>query len=299
MTVSRVAVLGAGGQIGRALVERLGDRAMPFTSAEINLLYPENACILLAAGQPDAVINAAAYTQVDKAESERELCHKINALAPGVLAEWCAARNIPFVHYSTDYVFDGSGARPWRENDVSSPRNVYGHSKWEGEKAIAHAGGKYLIFRTSWIYADQGVNFLTKMLELGAERESLKVVADQFGAPCYAPYIAYATISCLDKALQMEVFPAGVYHMATRGETSWHGFAEAIFAEAREAGMDLRIKTVEPVSSLSYPTLAVRPKNSRLDTAKLQSVFGETLPAWQTGLSEVMEKKRASNHLSD
>jgi dTDP-4-dehydrorhamnose reductase len=296
---SRIAVLGANGQIGSALTEQLGERAIALTRAEADLSNPNSLVAVLDRIQPDAVINAAAYTAVDKAEEEYDLALAANALSPAQLAAWCAKQSVPFIHYSTDYVFDGEGNAPWKESDATNPVNRYGKTKLEGEEAVAAQGGDYLIFRTSWVYDATGKNFMNTMLRLGAERETLNVVSDQIGAPSYAPDLAAYTLKALEKAASMPHFPSGVYHMVNNGETSWHGFAQQIFAGAREKGNHLAIKTVEPIASSAYPTPAKRPLNSRLDCSKLHKVFGLALPSWQQGLTTALEQKyHASNYLS-
>lgn len=295
---SRIAVLGANGQIGSALVAQLGERAIPLTRPQADLANPDSLAAVLDALQPDAVINAAAYTAVDKAESEPDAAFAANADSPAALARWCAAHDVPFVHYSTDYVFDGSGEAPWSEADHTHPQNTYGESKRAGENAVIADGGKYLIFRTSWVYDAAGKNFFNTMLRLGAERESLSVVADQHGAPSYAPHLAEYTLKALEEAADMSAFPSGVYHLVNAGVTSWHGFAAAIFAGAQKQGAALQIKTVEPIASSAYPTPAKRPLNSRLDCSLLRQVFGLELPAWEQGLAQALEQKyHASHHL--
>lgn len=299
LAAQRIAVLGSTGQIGRALVQLLSGRALPLSRPDADLLNVAELLSKLESLNPDVVINAAAYTAVDAAEDDAESCTKINAHAPALLAEWCAARGIPFVHFSTDYVYDGQGEKPWRETDATAPLNQYGISKQTGDAAVQAAGGKHLIFRTSWVYDAAGKNFLTTMLRLGAQKEHLQVVADQFGAPSYAPHLAVAVVSCLDKAMRMDVFPSGVYHMANAGETTWHGFAEVIFAAAASAGVALCVKDVEPIPSLAYPTRAGRPLNSRLNCSKLHTVFGERLSPWELGLSDAMESLSARHRLPD
>lgn len=294
---SRIAILGANGQIGSALVSQLGDCAIPLTRAEADLSKPDSLAAVLDRIKPDAVINAAAYTTVDKAEEERDLAFAINAESPARLAEWCAMYNVPFVHYSTDYVFSGEGEAQWKENDEKDPCNTYGASKLAGEQGVEHVGGHYLIFRTSWVYDATGKNFMNTMLRLGSEREVLKVVADQVGAPSYAPDLARYTLEALEKTAEMPSFPSGIYHMVHSGETSWHGFAEAIFTKARKHNMPLAIKTVEPIPGSAYPTPAKRPLNSRLNCAKLHAVFDIVLPTWEQGLNTAMEQKYASNHM--
>lgn len=297
MNMQKIAVFGANGQIGSALVELLGNKAVPLTRKDADLSRPETLATILEAIQPQAVINAAAYTQVDKAEEEREAARLANAESPAVMAAWCARYHVPFVHYSTDYVFEGSGTQAWQENAPKHPLNVYGATKLAGEVAVEAAGGKHLIFRTSWVYDATGKNFMNTMLRLGAERETLRVVADQFGAPSYAPDLARATVACLEKAAAMQAFPSGVYHLVHSGETSWHGFASTIFEKARSAGVELTVRNVEPIPASAYPTPAQRPQNSRLDCSRLKTVFSEILPEWQQGLSQALEKKYASHHL--
>lgn len=293
---SRIAVLGANGQIGRALVAYLGAAALPLTRAEADFSQPMKLQDVLENLKPDAVINAAAFTAVDKAESERDAAFAANAESPAQLAAWCARNNVPFVHYSTDYVFNGEGDAPLPEDAPTAPLNVYGTSKLTGEQNVALIGGDYLIFRTSWVYDTQGANFLNTMLRLGAERETMSIVADQIGAPSFAMHLAYYTLQALEKAVQMETFPSGVYHMVNSGETSWHGFAQTIFAEAQQRNVPLQIKTVEPIPTSAYPTPAKRPLNSRLNCSKLHTVFGITLPTWQQGLAQAMEQKYNASH---
>lgn len=297
-------VFGGNGQIGQALGALLED-AVLLGREEADFSEPESLSAVIAEINPESIINAAAYTQVDKAEEEEALATIINGEAPGVLAREAARRGIPFVHYSTDYVFDGTGDAPRKENANPAPLNAYGRSKREGEKAVVAAGGAYLIFRTSWVYDSFGKNFLTTMLRLGAERETLSVVADQIGAPSYAPHLAEATLEALEEAHKeagmsgrvkrgvnanhRNVFPSGIYHLCNGGETSWHGFAEAIFAEAKRRGMEMRVRSVEPIPSTAYPASAARPLNSRLDCGKLDETFGLRLPDWREGLREAME----------
>lgn len=290
--MQRIAVLGANGQVGRAWVAQLGDRAIALTRNEVNLAKPESLAAALDALQPDAVVNASAYTAVDKAESDAALATTINAESPGVIARWCAAQGIPLIHYSTDYVFDGTGEKPWQETDSAAPLGVYGASKLAGEQAVAEAGGKYLIFRASWLYDAVGKNFLNTMLRLGAEREELRVVADQIGAPTYVPDLTAISLQALEKTVVMEAFPSGLYHLSHTGSISWHGFAEAIFAAARERGEELVVQQVEAILlGISHP--ATRPLNSRLNCSKFHTVFGLVLPKWEQGLARAMEAKYA------
>jgi dTDP-4-dehydrorhamnose reductase len=290
MSKKPLLVIGANGQVGRALAVALsGDNAIFWSREEVDLADKAALEAALTSTPCRGIINAAAYTAVDKAEEEEALALQINAEAPTIMAAFCAQKKIPFVHYSTDYVFDGSGDTPRAENAKTAPLNAYGRSKLAGEKAVMEAGGNALIFRTSWVYDSEGSNFLTTMLRLGRDRESLRIVNDQVGAPCYAPHIARATLKCLKQAEEMEIFPSGIYHMTNRGHTSWYGFAYAIFEEARAKGWPVAVKELQPIPSSEYPTPAKRPLNSRLDCGKLEQTFSVTLPDWREGLRECME----------
>lgn len=285
-----ILILGASGQVGRALQAVCSPHCVALGRAEADLAAPETLPGVLARYKPTVVINAAAYTAVDKAEEERELAHCINSVAPGIIAQWCAGNGVPLIHYSTDYVFDGSGDAPKRETDATNSCNYYGESKLAGERAIIRAGGNYLIFRTSWVYDAQGKNFFTTMLRLGAEKETLRVVADQHGAPTYAPHLAEATWRALMAARSMGTFPSGIYHLCNGGETTWHRFAESIFANARKKNWPLRVQLVEAITTNDYPTPAARPLNSRLSCMKAKEVLGVSLPAWQEGLDDCMSR---------
>jgi dTDP-4-dehydrorhamnose reductase len=271
--------------VGLALQREFPD-ATAWDFPKIDLTRPAELAHRIGALEPSCVLNAAAYTAVDRAETEDELAFKINGEAPGKLAEVCAQLRIPFVHYSTDYVFSGEGNQPWTENDRPAPVNVYGMTKLEGERAIARAGGSFLILRTSWAFAPVGTNFVATMLKLGAEKEEIRVVNDQFGAPNYAPYLARATREALTAALDQPFFPSGIYHLSSSGVTNWHEFAEAIFARARTKGIPLQVKKVTAIPTRDYPTPARRPSNSRLSTAKISERLGVTLPEWTQGLDE-------------
>ncbi len=263
---------------------------MGVTHAEFDLAQPETLVAQLNAIEPAVIINAAAYTAVDQAESDAETAFTVNAVSPGLIAEWCAARDVPFVHFSTDYVFAGDGSRPWQEYDAVAPLNVYGASKLRGEQLIEKHGGRWLIFRTSWVYDAQGKNFFTTMMRLGRERETLRVVNDQYGAPTYAPHLAEASLSALENALRQPNFPSGIYHLAQRGETTWHEFAQTIFEMARAQGVQLAVNNVEAVATKDYPTPARRPANSRLASAKAQNILNVSLPSWQEGLRACLKQ---------
>ena len=294
----KILVLGASGQVGTALLELLGNRGIALDQQDVDFAQPkslEPALTRLAGSHKiSAVINAAAYTQVDKAESEEALAQAVNSEAPGVLARWCAGQNIPFVHYSTDYVFNGQGTRPWTECDATAPLNAYGRTKLAGEVAVTQAGGSHLIFRTSWVYNSSGKNFLKTMLRFGAEREVIKVVADQHGAPTYAPHLAQATLAVLENASAQPQFPSGIYHLCNTGETTWYEFALAIFESARVKGIPLKVKTVEPAATADFPTPAKRPFNSRMSTEKAKRVLNVQLPDWREGLAECMKLIKAA-----
>ena len=244
------------------------------------------ACVRAVA--PDVIVNAAAHTAVDKAESEPELARTINALGPGILAEEADRLGAWLVHYSTDYVFDGSGDTPWRESDPTGPLGVYGKTKLAGEQAVARCH-RHLLFRTSWVYAARGNNFARTMLRLACERERLQVVADQIGAPTGADLIADVTAHALRSASHRPDL-AGLYHLVAGGETSWHGYARHVIEHARQAGRAIRVAAaaIEGVPSSAYPLPAPRPHNSRLDTGKLQAAFGLSLPAWQIGVDRML-----------
>lgn len=272
-------VFGRTGQLARALQRQEAVTALG--RAEVDLLDPAACAAAIHAAAPRAVINAAAYTAVDRAEQEETLATRINAAAPAAMAQACAARGIPFLHVSTDYVFDGSGDRPWREDDPVGPLNAYGRSKLAGEAAVRAAGGRHVILRTSWVFSAEGANFLTTMLRLSETRDSLSVVADQLGGPTPAAEIA-ATLLRMAAALCAGQ-GGGTYHYAGAPAISWAGFARAIFAGA---GRDV---TVTDIPSSAYPTPARRPLNSRLDCAKLRADFGITPADWRAGLSAALE----------
>jgi dTDP-4-dehydrorhamnose reductase len=237
------------------------------------------------------VVNAAAYTAVDRAEQEVELVFRINAEAPDVLAATCASRGAMFVHYSTDYVFDGQGTRPYREDDTTSPLGVYGASKLAGEIAVLSSGARHMVFRTAWVYAAHSHNFLRTMLRAGAQRDTLRVVADQVGTPTPAALLADVTA----EALRVDAAaPSGLWHLTPTGQASWHGFAEAIFDGAVARGLIARAPKVEAITTADYPTPAARPAYSVLDCGALQRDFGIVLPDWREGLSATLDELAAA-----
>ena len=241
--------------------------------------------------RPDVIVNAAAHTAVDKAESEPELARTLNALAPGVLAEAAHRVGALLVHYSTDYVFNGSGTTPWLETDATGPLSVYGSTKLDGERAIQASGCRHLIFRTSWVYAARGGNFAKTMLRLAAERERLTVIDDQFGAPTGAELIADITAHAIAQT-QRQARQGGVYHLAAAGETSWNGYARFVIDTARtlKPSLALAVQEVAPVPTSAFPTPATRPLNSRLNTTHLRQTFGLVLPDWQRGVRRMLSE---------
>ena len=238
---------------------------------------------------PDVVVNAAAYTAVDKAETDVARAQCINAEAPGVLAAAAAEVGALLVHYSTDYVFDGSGDKPWREDSPTGPLSVYGRTKLAGEDAIRASACRHLIFRTSWVHAARGGNFARTMLRLAAERERLTVIADQIGAPTGADLIADVSAHAIRASLAAPAL-SGTYHLVADGETSWHGYARFVIETARELGVSLKVEEIAPIATRDYPTAAARPLNSRLDTQRLRSAFGLHLPDWRDGVARMLRE---------
>lgn len=241
--------------------------------------------------RPDVIVNAAAHTAVDKAESEPELARTLNALAPGVLAQEAKAVDALLVHYSTDYVFDGSGSVPRLETDAVVPLSVYGRTKLEGEQRIQASGCRHLIFRTSWVYAARGGNFAKTMLRLAQERESLTVIDDQWGAPTGADLIADVTAHAIRQVIRCPQ-DAGLYHLVAQGETTWNAYARYVLAQAQQVqpALAIQAREVRPVPSSAFPTPAQRPHNSRLDARKLQATFGLQLPSWQQGVTRMLHE---------
>jgi dTDP-4-dehydrorhamnose reductase len=239
--------------------------------------------------RPDVIVNAAAYTAVDKAESEADLARQVNATAPGALAEAARAAGAVLVHFSTDYVFDGSGVQPWKEQDACNPLSVYGTTKLEGERRIAQAKVPHLILRTSWVYGARGGNFAKTMLRLARERERLTVIDDQFGAPTGADLLADVTAHAL-RAMLVDPGKSGIYHVAAGGTANWHEYACFVLAQAESAGVALKAGAgqVVPVPTSAFPTAAKRPLNSRLDTSRFRTVFGLSLPPWERGVARML-----------
>ena len=292
----RILLLGKGGQVGWELqrsLSLLGEVvACDFDSPgelKADFSDPESLAPLVQRVRPDAIVNAAAHTAVDKAESEPDLARRINAAGPAVLAREAAALGACLVHYSTDYVFDGSGHLPRQEDAPTAPLSVYGRTKLEAEESIRASGCRHLILRTSWVYAARGGNFARTMLRLAAERDALNVIADQVGAPTGADLLADVTALILPR-LRADAGLGGTYHCAAAGETSWHGYAQFVIEWARARGQPIKVAPdrIAAIPTSAYPTPAQRPLNSRLDTRKLQSAFGVTLPHWQQGVQRML-----------
>jgi dTDP-4-dehydrorhamnose reductase len=285
----RVLVTGARGQVGWEAVrafQPLGE-VIAVDRSTLDLGDADAVRRVVRGVRPDVVINAAAYTAVDRAEDEPEAAMRINGLAPGWIAEECRALRALMVHYSTDYVWDGSGDAPRLETDPTAPLNEYGRTKLAGERAIAAVGGHWLTFRTSWVFADRAANFPRTMLRLAAERESLRVVGDQHGAPTSARLIADATAHAVVRALDETArgrFESGLYNLVAGGETTWHGVALAVVEGARRRGLPIRASEVESIPSAAFPTRARRPANSRMSTAAFRARFGLALPDWERGV---------------
>ena len=290
-----ILLFGKGGQVGWELQRSLSVlgqvTALDFDSTEHcgDFSNPAGLADTVRALRPDIIVNAAAHTAVDKAESEPDLARTLNATAPGVLAEEAARLGAWLVHYSTDYVFDGSGERPWVEDDAPAPLSVYGATKLEGEQLIRQAGCQHLILRTSWVYAARGGNFAKTMLRLAQERERLTVIDDQWGAPTSAELLADVTAHALRQLLKRPE-DGGLYHCVAAGETTWHSYAKYVLEHARQAQAAIKIKATEvaPVPTSAFPTPARRPHNSRLNTTRLQTTFGLTLPHWQQGVARML-----------
>lgn len=290
----KILLLGKNGQVGWELQRSLAplgevlalDRNSTSHCGDLSNL--EGLAETVRVFRPQVVVNAAAYTAVDKAESDSNTAHLVNALAPEVLSRACAALDALLVHYSTDYVFDGSGQTPWLETDATGPLNVYGHSKLAGEQGIAKQGAKHVIFRTSWVYGTEGGNFAKTMLRLAQERDKMAVINDQFGAPTGAALLADITAMCLQQPQGL----SGIYHLAAAGETTWHAYAEYVLQTAKrlKPEMAYKVKEVAAVPTSEFPTPAQRPLNSRLNCSKLQNDLQCQLPEWQKGVDSMLSK---------
>jgi dTDP-4-dehydrorhamnose reductase len=287
----RILLTGITGQVGSALCVPLSQFATVLHADrdELDLSQPATLANALDRLKPDLIVNPAAYTAVDLAEDERELAFRVNSDAPAAMAQWAARRDVPLLHFSTDYVFDGSGDAAWREDDAVAPLSVYGASKAAGERAVIEAGCRHLIVRTSWVYAAEGKNFLRTMARVAGERKELRIVADQIGAPTSARIIADAVAKILRKELANSGDPfkdeGGLLHVSASGETSWHGFADAIIAGLKRRGIKLEAERLVAIATSEYPTKATRPKNSRLGHGRLNSRYGIVMPSWRAALA--------------
>lgn len=282
-------VFGRHGQVASALFHALGSQATFLARDEAPFEEPSRVVDALERCSPSIVIVPAAYTQVDKAESEAALCRTINTTTPGEIARWASRNDAAIVHFSTDYVFPGAGDTAQTEDQPTAPLNVYGLTKRDGENEILESGAKAIILRTSWVFSHEGQNFLKTMIRLGTERETLKVVADQVGAPTYAPHLAAAVTKILPRLSSLS--GGTVYHLTNRGETTWHSFAERIFNSLRgRARVQLKVGAVEPIPTSAYPTPARRPLNSRLDCTKIERELGVRLPSWQDGVENCLDQ---------
>ncbi|MEJ8847060.1 dTDP-4-dehydrorhamnose reductase [Variovorax rhizosphaerae] len=293
----KILLLGKGGQVGwelqRSLAPLGGLVALDFDSTDFHADFsrPDELAETVRKVRPDVIVNAAAHTAVDKAEGEPELARKLNATSPGVVAEAAQQIGALMVHFSTDYVFDGSGTAPWREDSATGPLSIYGKTKLEGEELVARHCSRHLIFRTSWVYAARGGNFAKTMLRLAKERDRLTVIDDQVGAPTGAELLADVTAHAIRDTVR-DASKSGLYHVVAGGETSWNGYARFVLAQALAAGVELKASpgTVDPVPTSAFPTPATRPHNSRLDTGKFRSAFGLDLPQWQAGVARMLRE---------
>lgn len=293
----KILLFGSTGQLGWELQRSLAPlgelvalgRGNRDSHLHADLAQPARLADTVRSVRPDVVVNAAAYTAVDQAEREAALARTVNAEAPGVLAEAAHAVGALMVHYSTDYVFDGSGSTPWREDDATGPLSVYGRTKLEGEQRVIAHCARHLVLRTSWVYAARGGNFAKTMLRLGQERDRLTVIDDQWGAPTGAELIADVTAHTIVHT-SLQPAKGGIYHLAASGETTWHSYAKHVFAQAQQAqeAINIKAKEVLPIPTSQYPTPARRPHNSRLDCSRLQTVFGLKLPPWQQGVDRML-----------
>jgi dTDP-4-dehydrorhamnose reductase len=293
----KILLTGINGQVGHAMLAKLaGHDVLALAREQLDLTNPEAIIQSIQLFKPDLIINPAAYTAVDKAESEPELAHAINTIAPQILAQEAAKIGAGIIHFSTDYVYDGSKQTPYVETDQTNPVSVYGKSKLAGEDAIRASGAAHLVLRTSWVYGAYGKNFLNTMLRLAGERDVLRVVADQFGAPTSAQSIADGVVQLINVWNMQDKNQSGTYHFTNVGEVSWHGFTQKIVNQYNQLqaknGLPVLKTAVENIATITaadYPTPAARPANSRLNNAKLKQVFGVELPTWQDGLQRVLE----------
>jgi len=306
----KILVLGATGQVGYELLRALaplgavtaaargGDLGDGSRALDVDLANAASLASVLDIANADVVVNAAAYTAVDRAEDEPDLVDRVNHLAVAEIGAWAARHDARVVHYSTDYVFDGSGTRPYREDDMTAPLGVYGHTKLAGEDALRASGARHLLLRTAWVYAARGHNFLRTMLRLAKERDELRIVNDQIGAPTSARLIAATTAELLhvwlDRGVTRDEGFDGTYHVASRGQCSWFDFSGAILRGAKDLALIERVPRIVPIATADYPTRARRPAYSVLDCSRLEGAFGLQLPAWETGLAGVLDELAAA-----
>jgi len=290
MAADGVVLFGADGQLGHALQAELAllGRLIPLTRSDVDIADAQALRAIIRQHAPRYIVNAAAYTAVDKAEQEPSMAHAINATAPGIMAEEAKSLGATLVHYSTDYVFNGQSKQPYQESDVTDPLSVYGRTKRDGDLAVMAQAGSFFIFRSSWVVGAQGGNFLKTMLRLAQERDSLSVVADQHGVPTSARWMAQVTREVLQRPDHAS--HSGLFHLSNAGQTTWHGYAQYVLAQAARMGWSLKVQAeqVKAIATADYPLPAARPANSLLDTRSVQQKLGLTIPTWQTGVDEVL-----------
>ena len=297
MAADGVLLFGADGQLGHALQAELPllGRLIPLTLADVDISDARALQEVIRHHAPRYIVNAAAYTAVDKAEQEPALAHAINATAPGIMATEAKAMGATMVHYSTDYVFNGQSSQPYKESDATDPLSVYGRSKRDGDEAVMAQAGSHFIFRSSWVVGAHGSNFLKTMLRLAQERDSLSVVADQYGVPTSASWMAQTTREALQNPQHAQL--SGLYHLSNAGRTTWHGYAQYVLAQAMKMGWQFKIKPedVKAIGTADYPLPASRPANSMLDTHLVQKKLGLTIPTWESGVIEVLSTLKAQS----
>ena len=293
--MKKILVTGNKGQVGFELMKTLAPlgKVIGVDIKECDLAQSAMIDALLDRVKPDIIVNPAAYTSVDKAESEPTVAHAINAQAPKTLARQASRRNIPIIHFSTDYIFDGTKEEPYVEDDPANPKSVYGKTKWLGEEAVRSNAAKHVILRTSWVFGAHGVNFLKTMLKLSKERDKMSIVSDQIGAPTSARMLAEVTAEIVKQLLQEFSYRKyGTYHLVADGETCWYGYAKYVVEQANALGMETKLdpKNIKSIKTKDFPLPAARPANSRLDTTKVKETFGITLPTWQSEVDLVLNE---------
>ncbi|MFQ3191440.1 MAG: dTDP-4-dehydrorhamnose reductase [Paraglaciecola sp.] len=289
-TFKGILITGATGQVGYELCRSLSafGAILSPNRAELNLSDANAVDAYLTKHQPDLIVNPAAWTAVDSAETHQDEASRLNTVLPTQLAKYADKHNAYFVHYSTDYVYAGTGDKPWLETDTPAPLSVYGHTKLAGDQAVISNCSNHLIFRTSWVYSDRGNNFMKTMLKLGEQRDRLNIVNDQYGAPTNARMIAEVTALAIYRKLLNQPIESGIYHLVNKGVTTWYGFADAIFKQARLNNLPMLLTNLGGISTAEFPTPAARPSNSRLNVNKLENALGITLPSWQQQLEHTL-----------